>query len=160
MWQIYHYTPIHIVPKLYWYKDFPRHLQEDKFYACSQKGGKQIVIIIDQSPCYPFLEKILKELFSIQCLYFVLISLGSDLLIFVNINFCQYGMKFINLLILIHQKMSRGIFLDLSKAFDSVWHDGLIYKINYIGNPILFTSVSIGSIIILKTDLILCVPAA
>ena len=27
----------------------------------------------------------------------------------------------------------RGIFLDLSRAFDRVWHDGLIYKIKHIG---------------------------
>ena len=61
-----------------------------------------------------------------------ILSLGSDIQILVNINFSQYCMKFINLLIVIHQKMS-GIFLDLSKAFDRVWHDGLVYKINRIG---------------------------
>ena len=82
----------------------------------TKKGTNRQLIIIDQSPCYLFLEKYLKELFSIRFLsilkritYFVLSGLGSDLLILVNINFSQYYMKFINLLIAIHQKMS-GVF--------------------------------------------------
>ena len=30
--------------------------------------------------------------------------------------------------------MSRGVFLDISKAFDIAWHDGFIYKIKSIAH--------------------------
>ena len=92
------------------------------------------MIIIDQSPCYLFLEKFLNLLFSIQFLnilkiiiYFAIISLGSDLIL-VNIKFS-----------IMHEifkssdrnppKHVRHIFLHLSKGSDKVWHDGLIYEI-------------------------------
>ena len=47
--------------------------------------------------------------------------------------------KFINQLISITHELYqsfddrlevRGVFLDISKAFDKVWHEGLIYKLN------------------------------
>ena len=82
----------------------------------TKKRTSRQLIIINQSPCYPFLGNFLKELISIHFLsilnriiYFVLISLDSDLLLLVNINFTQYCMKFINLLIVTYRKIS-GVF--------------------------------------------------
>ena len=99
-------------------RNFPDTWRSQILCLFTKKVTRRLLIIIDQSPCYPFLEKFLKEFFSIHFLsilkriiYFVLISLVSDCLILVNINFSQYCMKIVNLFnfIVIHQKMS-GVF--------------------------------------------------
>ena len=67
-------------------------------------------------------------------LYFVLISPGSELLILVNINISQYCIKFINLLIVIHQMMS-GLFSQIfQKHLTECGMMGLSMKLNILAS--------------------------
>ena len=79
----------------------------------------------------------MKELFSIQFLS-IFKRITPNQSGFRPSDSCEY-----QLLSILHEiyksfdcnppKDVRGIFLDLSKAFDRVWHDGLIYKSNHTG---------------------------
>ena len=97
-------------------RTFPGTWKNSNIVAVHKKGDKQIVDIYGPVSLLPILGKIYERVifnsilsFLKRITYFVLISPGSDLLILVNINFTQYCMKFINLLIVIHQKMP-GVF--------------------------------------------------
>ena len=62
-----------------------------------------------------------------------MLSLVSDLLNHVNINYFQLFTTSTNHLTGILLWKLGNFFLDISKTFDRVWHDGLIYKIKSCG---------------------------
>ena len=70
--------------------------------------------------------------FFLRIIYFLQINLDSDQEILASINFFQLIIS--KLLSAFDMGVDvRGIFLDISKAFDEVWHDGLIFKLRQNG---------------------------
>ena len=114
-------------------------MKKVKYCACSQKGGKQIVDNYRPVSLLPILGKnfervIFNSIFEYHEENNLLCPNQSG---FRPSDSCEY-----QLLSILHGMKDcmkrcmedvRGIFLDLSKAFDRVWHDGLIYKIKCIG---------------------------
>ena len=81
----------------------------------------------------------MRELFLIQC-----ITISKNNLLSQNQSGFRPGDSCTNQLLSIthyihssfddHSSLEvRGVFLDMSKAFDKVWHDGLIYKLKIFG---------------------------
>ena len=121
-------------------RTFPCNWKKSNIVRVHKKGDKQIVDNCRTASLLPILGKIFEiVIFNSICEYLE----ENDLLRpnqsgFRPSDSCEY-----QLLSIVHEiyksfdcnppKDVRGIFLDLSKAFDRVWHDGLIYKINRIG---------------------------
>ena len=84
-----------------------------------------------------FVEKYLKESYLMMFLhslkiitYLLLNNLVLGQMILVSVSFYQLFIVFIQILILIHQIL---ILIHISKAFDKVWHEVLLYKLESLG---------------------------
>ena len=84
-----------------------------------------------------FVEKYLKESYLMMFLhslkimtYLLLNNLVLGQMILVSVSFYQLFIVFIQILILIHQIL---ILIRISKAFDKVWHEVLLYKLESLG---------------------------
>ena len=119
---------------------FPDVWKKANVIPVHKKGDKQVLKNYRPVSLLPICGKIFEKL-----LFNTLHSFFEDHKL---LNLCQSGLKknysCINQLVSIsHENYSafdcnpslevRGVFLDLSKAFDKVWHDGLIYKLKSLG---------------------------
>ena len=119
---------------------FPDVWKKANVIPVHKKGDKQVLKNYLPVSLLPICDKIFEKI-----LFNALYSFFEDHKL---LNLCQSGFKkndsCINQLVSItHEIYSafdcnpslevRGIFLDLSKAFDKVWHDGLIYKLKSLG---------------------------
>ena len=125
-------------------RTFPDTWKKSNIAPVHQKGNKQIVDNYRPVSLLPILEKIFERII-FNSIFDYLVE--NNLLCpnksgFRPSDSCEY-----QLLLLLYEiyksfdcnppKDVRGIFLDLSKAFDRVWHDGLIlYRIGITGNSL------------------------
>lgn len=113
-------------------------------FPFTKRGVSNAKIIIVQSLCFLFFLRFLKNCCSIYS------YLNDNKLLTPKQSGFRPGVSIINQLLFITYKIyctfddtpskeTRAVFLDLSKAFDRVWHEGLIYKLkcNRISDDIL-----------------------
>ena len=119
---------------------FPKIWKKSNIIPIHKKGDKQIVDNYRPVSLLPIFGKILERLIFNSLFEFLKENnlLNKNQSGFRPSDSCEY-----QLLSIVHEIYAsfdcnpprdvRGIFLDISKAFDRVWHEGLIYKIKQIG---------------------------
>ena len=138
MWQ-YHCKPLELIFKQALTTGvFPSEWKKGNIVACYKKGDKKTLKITVQFLYFLSVEKFLKDSYLMKCLVFFL----ANNLLAPNQSGFKPGDSCINqLLSITHEIYSsfddgfevRSVFLDISKAFDKVWHEGIIFKLQQNG---------------------------
>ena len=119
---------------------FPDNWKKSNICPIHKKGDKQIVDNYRPVSLLPVCGKIFERLI-FNSLYQFLEK--HNLLSIHQSGFCSNDSCINQLLFIVHTLYkafdayptldARGVFLDMSKAFDKVWHEGLIYKLKSMG---------------------------
>ena len=113
---------------------FPSEWKRDNIVALHKKGDKQTLKIYRLVSLLPICGKILERLMFNEMLKFFI----ENALISSNQSGFKPGDSWVNQLVSITHEIYKsfdeghevgGVFLDISKSFDKVWHDDIIFKL-------------------------------
>ena len=123
---------------MYWYSIFPYEWKKGNIVPIHKKGDKQILKNYRPVLLLPICEKILERLMFNEMFKFFI---ENELISWNQSDFKPDDSCVNQLVAITHEiyKSSgevhevRGVFLDIWKVFDKVWHDGIIFELTQNG---------------------------